>query len=270
MGRCFLQIQMLDSPLHRKMLIRLDVSHHVLVLYLLYFTSLLYYYLYTDSFGVLFFLAAEGFTRGRSYNIRIDDQVLLRFSPKNSDSTYYFGDMVLKFVLLHLLCVAVRIVCLSSFIADWWSAFLFSWNWKAEVPWGKRLSNVCKFVWLGHSNYNQLIFSQVSITLETSETINPRALHPSRRGSPTITKVPFYSFRIWFDFEPNLHDTASFCALYLNVLLEKNGGKNACEAHQEVTLEKHNCHYAWISAYQLSIVLVLYVLASIETFINFI
>jgi hypothetical protein len=93
------------------------------------------------------------------------------------------------------------------------------------VPWGKRLSNVCKFVWLGHSNYNQLIFSQVSITLETSETINPRALHPSRRGSPTITKVPFYSFRIWFDFEPNLHDTASFCALYLNVLLEKNGEK---------------------------------------------
>jgi len=32
---------------------------------------------------------------------------------------------------------------------------------------------------------------EVSITLETSETINPRALHPSRRGSPTITKVSF-------------------------------------------------------------------------------
>ncbi|KAI0488861.1 hypothetical protein KFK09_028700 [Dendrobium nobile] len=39
-------------------------------------------------------LSSEGFIRGRSYNIRIDDQVLLRFSPKNSDSTYYFGDMV--------------------------------------------------------------------------------------------------------------------------------------------------------------------------------
>ncbi|XP_020579400.1 uncharacterized protein LOC110024027 [Phalaenopsis equestris] len=39
-------------------------------------------------------LASEGFIRGRSYNIRIDDQVLLRFSPKNSDSTYYFGDMI--------------------------------------------------------------------------------------------------------------------------------------------------------------------------------
>ncbi|VAI78607.1 unnamed protein product [Triticum turgidum subsp. durum] len=37
---------------------------------------------------------SEGFMRGRSYNIRIDDQVLLRFSPKNSDSTYYFGDMI--------------------------------------------------------------------------------------------------------------------------------------------------------------------------------
>ncbi|GJN01375.1 hypothetical protein PR202_ga18640 [Eleusine coracana subsp. coracana] len=33
---------------------------------------------------------------------------------------------------------------------------------------------------------------EVSITLETSETINPRALHPSRRSSPTITKVVNY------------------------------------------------------------------------------
>ncbi|CAM8895075.1 unnamed protein product [Rhodiola kirilowii] len=38
--------------------------------------------------------ASEGFTRGRSYNIRLDDQVLLRFCPKNSDSTYYFGDWI--------------------------------------------------------------------------------------------------------------------------------------------------------------------------------
>lgn len=39
-------------------------------------------------------LASEGFIRGRSYNIRLDDQVLLRFSPKNSESTYYFSDMI--------------------------------------------------------------------------------------------------------------------------------------------------------------------------------
>ncbi|XP_068656499.1 uncharacterized protein [Aristolochia californica] len=39
-------------------------------------------------------VASEGFIRGRSYNIRMDDQVLLRFSPKNSDSTYYLGDMI--------------------------------------------------------------------------------------------------------------------------------------------------------------------------------
>ncbi|KAG9440928.1 hypothetical protein H6P81_021093 [Aristolochia fimbriata] len=39
-------------------------------------------------------VASEGFIRGRSYNIRMDDQVLLRFSPKNSDSTYYFGDVI--------------------------------------------------------------------------------------------------------------------------------------------------------------------------------
>ncbi|KAL0696854.1 hypothetical protein Bca4012_064034 [Brassica carinata] len=67
-------------------------------------------------------IAAERFTRGRSYNIRMDDQVLLRFSPKNSDSTYYFSD-------------------------------------------------------------------KVSVTLETSETINRRFVHPSRRNSPTHTKV---------------------------------------------------------------------------------
>ncbi|CAN1325511.1 hypothetical protein LINPERPRIM_LOCUS33521 [Linum perenne] len=37
---------------------------------------------------------SEGFSRGRSYNIRMDDRVLLRFSPRNSDSTYYFSDMI--------------------------------------------------------------------------------------------------------------------------------------------------------------------------------
>lgn len=46
------------------------------------------------------FPAAEGFIRGRSYNIKIDDQTLLRFSPKNSDSTYYFGDMVRPFSMV--------------------------------------------------------------------------------------------------------------------------------------------------------------------------
>lgn len=83
---------------------------------------------------------SEGFTTGRSYNIRIDDQVLLRFSPKNSDSTYYFGDMIGG--------------ALTFFHGT-----------------GKRRC------------------LEVSIALETSETINPRALHPSRRGSPTITKL---------------------------------------------------------------------------------
>ncbi|XP_062227082.1 uncharacterized protein LOC133925213 [Phragmites australis] len=83
---------------------------------------------------------SEGFTRGRSYNIRIDDQVLLRFSPKNSDATYYFGDMI-----------------------------------------GGALT-------FFHGTRTRRCL-EVSITLETSETINPRALHPSRRSSPTITKL---------------------------------------------------------------------------------
>ncbi|XP_058004133.1 uncharacterized protein LOC110640764 isoform X2 [Hevea brasiliensis] len=82
---------------------------------------------------------SEGFVRGKSYNIRMDDQVLLRFSPKNSDSTYYFSDMI-----------------------------------------GGTLT-----FFHGQGSRRCL---EVSITLETSETINRRFVHPSRRNSPTITK----------------------------------------------------------------------------------
>ncbi|GAV61005.1 Rgp1 domain-containing protein [Cephalotus follicularis] len=85
-------------------------------------------------------VASEGFIRGRSYNIRMDDQVLLRFSPKNSDSTYYFSDMIGGTLMFFHEEGARR--CL-----------------------------------------------EVSITLETLETISRRFVHPSRRNSPTITKV---------------------------------------------------------------------------------
>ncbi|XP_050282669.1 uncharacterized protein LOC126723354 [Quercus robur] len=85
-------------------------------------------------------VASEGFIRGRSYNIRLDDQVLLRFSPKNSDSTYYFGDMI-----------------------------------------GGTLT-------FFHEEGARRCL-EVSITLETLETVNRRFIHPSRRNSPTITKV---------------------------------------------------------------------------------
>ncbi|KAL4354672.1 hypothetical protein GQ457_06G004340 [Hibiscus cannabinus] len=84
-------------------------------------------------------LASEGFIRGRSYNIRMDDQVLLRFSPKNSESTYYFSDMI-----------------------------------------GGTLT-------FFHEGARRCL--EVSVTLETSETISRRFVHPSRRNSPTITKV---------------------------------------------------------------------------------
>ncbi|KAL5538220.1 hypothetical protein UlMin_046192 [Ulmus minor] len=84
-------------------------------------------------------LGSEGFIRGRSYNIRMDDHVLLRFSPKNSDSIYYFSDMI-----------------------------------------GGTLT-------FFHEGARRCL--EVSITLETSETISRRSVHPSRRNSPTITKV---------------------------------------------------------------------------------
>ncbi|GLT73058.1 hypothetical protein SLA2020_449430 [Shorea laevis] len=85
-------------------------------------------------------IASEGFVRGRSYNIRLDDQVLLRFSPKNSDSTYYFSDMI-----------------------------------------GGTLT-------FFHEEGARRCL-EVSITLETSETVSRRFVHPSRRNSPTLTKV---------------------------------------------------------------------------------
>ncbi|KAI9100724.1 hypothetical protein K1719_024086 [Acacia pycnantha] len=84
--------------------------------------------------------SSEGFIRGRSYNIRLDDQVLLKFSPKNSDSNYYFSDMI-----------------------------------------GGTLT-------FFHEERARRCL-EVSITLETSETINRRFVHPSRKHSPTITKV---------------------------------------------------------------------------------
>ncbi|KAK9277880.1 hypothetical protein L1049_027437 [Liquidambar formosana] len=90
--------------------------------------------------GIVEPVASEGFIRGRSYNIRLDDQVLLRFSPKNSDSTYYFSDMI-----------------------------------------GGTLT-------FFHDEGARRCL-EVSITLETSETISRRFVHPSRRNSPTITKV---------------------------------------------------------------------------------
>ncbi|XP_073022015.1 uncharacterized protein [Primulina eburnea] len=84
--------------------------------------------------------ASEGFVRGKSYNIRLDDQVLLRFSPKNSDSTYYFSDMI-----------------------------------------GGTLT-------FFHEEGARKCL-ELSITLEMSETVSQRFVHPSRRHSPTITKV---------------------------------------------------------------------------------
>ncbi|XP_023514696.1 uncharacterized protein LOC111778917 [Cucurbita pepo subsp. pepo] len=85
-------------------------------------------------------VASEGFIRGRSYNIRVDDQVLLRFCPKNSDSTYYFSDMI-----------------------------------------GGTLT-------FFHEEGARRCL-EVSIALETSETVSRRFVHPSRRNSPTIVKV---------------------------------------------------------------------------------
>lgn len=93
-----------------------------------------------DLAGMTEPVASEGFIRGRSYNIKMDDQVMLRFSPKNSDSTYYFSDMI-----------------------------------------GGTLT-------FFHEEGARRCL-EVLISLETSETIARHFVHPSRRNSPTITKV---------------------------------------------------------------------------------
>ncbi|PWA92686.1 Reduced growth phenotype protein 1 [Artemisia annua] len=85
-------------------------------------------------------VASEGFIRGRSYNIRLDDQVLLRFSPTKPESTYFFGDMI-----------------------------------------GGTLT-------FFHEEGTRRCL-ELSVTLELSETISRRSAHPSRRHSPTITKI---------------------------------------------------------------------------------
>ncbi|KAL8265849.1 hypothetical protein R6Q59_003193 [Mikania micrantha] len=84
--------------------------------------------------------SSEGFIRGRSYNIRLDDQVLLRFSPTKPESTYYFGDMI-----------------------------------------GGTLT-------FFHDEGSRRCL-ELSVTLELLETISHRSAHPSRRHSPTITKI---------------------------------------------------------------------------------
>lgn len=85
-------------------------------------------------------VASEGLIRGRSYNIRLDDQVLLRFSPTKPESTYYFGDMI-----------------------------------------GGTLT-------FFHEEETRRCL-ELSVTLELSETISRRSAHPSRKYSPTITKI---------------------------------------------------------------------------------
>lgn len=85
-------------------------------------------------------VASEGFLRGRSYNFRLDDQVLLRFSPKNPDSSYYLSDMI-----------------------------------------GGTLT------FFHEKGLRRCL--ELSVTLQMTETINRRSVHPSRKHSPTITKV---------------------------------------------------------------------------------
>ena len=48
---------------------------------------------------------------------------------------------------------------------------------------------ICLIVFIFHGVDNKYYYFQVSITLESSETVNRRFAHPSRRNSLTITKV---------------------------------------------------------------------------------
>lgn len=61
----------------------------------------------------------------------MDDQVLLRFSPKNSESTYYFSDMVGAVLIdisdtLYDLIFFFFLVLLTYFNADRWYSYFLS------------------------------------------------------------------------------------------------------------------------------------------------
>lgn len=75
------------------------------------------------------FLAAEGFIRGRSYNIRMDNNILLRFSPKNSESNYYFSDMVCLlplFIIMTFSLLFSSLALTNYCITDWWNTYFLS------------------------------------------------------------------------------------------------------------------------------------------------
>ena len=73
------------------------------------------------------FFAAEGYIRGRSYNIKLDDQVLLRFSPKKSDSNYYFSDMVnSQESIVNLYFVPISKYLCDTLFTDRWNPYFFS------------------------------------------------------------------------------------------------------------------------------------------------
>lgn len=61
----------------------------------------------------------------------MDDQVLLRFSPKNSESTYYFSDMVEAVLIdisdtLYDLIFFFFLVLLTYFNTDRWYSYFLS------------------------------------------------------------------------------------------------------------------------------------------------
>jgi len=152
------------------------------------------------------FLAAEGFTRGRSYNIRMDDQVLLRFSPKNADSTYYFSDTVIGcFISSHILlkhCLHLTTVSTNgNFFLQIGGTLTFFHEEGTrrclEVNPDKTKLLVYILLYRGPLVLMIHICFQVSVTLETLETINRRFVHPSRRNSPTLTKVWMQRIIIW-------------------------------------------------------------------------
>jgi hypothetical protein len=141
---------------------------------------------------------SEGFTRGRSYNIRMDDQVLLRFSPKNADSTYYFSDTVIGcFISSHILlkhCLHLTTVSTNgNFFLQIGGTLTFFHEEGTrrclEVNPDKTKLLVYILLYRGPLVLMIHICFQVSVTLETLETINRRFVHPSRRNSPTLTKV---------------------------------------------------------------------------------
>ncbi|CAI5957739.1 unnamed protein product [Closterium sp. NIES-65] len=147
--------------------------------------------------------------RGRTYNIRIDDHVLVRFTPRNPQPVYYLGDVVSEGGWEGL-CVRCVVSCTLSFPIEFGPRACLEVSGTLSFPIEdapRTCLEVCpslcsippaRLLSLSPPRPHQvsvlLEMHEVSVLLEMHEVINPRALHTSRRvaAAASAAKTPLH------------------------------------------------------------------------------